>query len=261
MIDDNIYCNEIITIPNNGVLSHDNKTYRNQCFWISIIDYFRYILDKTINIKEIREFGNNNINTESSFTDVFEHEKGIRNVIKTLNIKYNKKIIIILYEYNKNSNIITLSTKIAFDQNEMIGDNIKLKKYKESSSYNIIYIISYGAHFELLLYIDEQMVYNIEQEIDQSIQHSFKPNYDLALPLKLMEEIIELALLYQNKKLTNDLLEAFQNNIFSKKYNKYMNEFKKIIDYFLNNNDKYHHDLSQLIYNISIIKNDCIRYK
>lgn len=152
------------TIKNSGMaFDNEGNSYSNQCFWISIIDYFNEhnIIEGTINIKTIREFVskeyNGIINGVNEAFDNFLHGDALYFVAVgfdlTINIYYCK--------FEDHSRIPYIETTYCASY---------------GTGTNIVNIVSYGFHFELI--IDMYDAYDKDSIVDVPI---FMPNVNLAL--------------------------------------------------------------------------------
>jgi hypothetical protein len=140
--------------------------YSNQCMWLSIIDYLNNIQGQSFNLDEIRLIASSNntrINGPKEQFDTDIHIKSLINVTNILDLQVH------LYVTFRNKNNIMV---ISNEPNWIIGNR---------SSTNVVSIVSYGGHFELITSIGTRNLY--QREI--SSQGSFVPNRDLALGTKI----------------------------------------------------------------------------
>lgn len=152
------------TKKNNG--GDNSGNYSNQCMWISIIDYLNGALGNNINLGEIRAIGSSNntrINGTREMFDTILHYDSLLNVVYTFDLQVH------MYESFKNRNGILVISK---EPNWVIGDY---------SSTNVISIVSYGGHFELITSIGKKKLYRGFL----SSYDKFTPTRDLALGKKI----------------------------------------------------------------------------
>ncbi len=151
--------------PNNG--SDGTNKYSNQCIWLCILEYLFFVLQIIITLTQIRQIalsdGNTVINGEKEEFDTDLHIQALIIVAK----KFNLRIYLYISRYDASQNII-----ISDEPNWIIG---------ESSSHNIVSIVSYGAHFELITSIGERKLYG--NKINENAQ--FIPNVNLAVGKKI----------------------------------------------------------------------------
>jgi hypothetical protein len=198
-----IYNIQVIT--NNGNCSNLNPTipntqYSNQCIWISILDYLKlnrfsefseWNLDK---IRNIASSNNTPINSNLECFDFDIHEIAIQNVVNYFNINIR------IYTPFWKNNIIR-------DNNLQINDftYLEIKPINQLSN-QLVNIISYGNHFELIT--------NISENNDNNTSNStvFKPDIKLAYESSVDKEISDkISINDKSDKVNNILLEL--NNI------------------------------------------------
>lgn len=145
---------------NNG--SDDSGRYSNQCLWLSIIDYLNGVLGNNYNLDDIRYIGSRNdtrINNSSQQFDTDYHLRSLINVCETFDLQIHFYVAF----RDKSTNLV-----ISNEPNWIVGN------YHAS---NVVSIVSYGAHFELITYIDDMQLYKGKI----SVNKNFIPNRELAL--------------------------------------------------------------------------------
>ena len=171
------------TKRNNGTYPHG---YSNQCMWLSILDYLRDILSNTYNLDWIRMIASQNaiINSETEPFDVAYHFDGLLNVIKTFNLQIHMYV-----SFNDASGELVISEKPDW----IIG---------ELSSPNVVSIVSYGFHFELITSIGTKSLYGNLPSNSSHPSHSdvFIPDRNLATG-KILVSFTELQLKDIDEKL------------------------------------------------------------
>lgn len=149
---------------NNG--SDGSGRYSNQCMWLSILDYLNGVMDNNLNLDEIRAIGSRNntgINDVREQYDTDFHYQSLLNVVETFDLQIHFYVVI----RDRNSNSF-----ISNRPNMIVG---------EISSSNVVSIVSYGSHFELITSIGDHQLY--EGKINFS--DKFSPNRELALGKKI----------------------------------------------------------------------------
>jgi len=152
------------TKKNNG--GDNSGNYSNQCMWISIIDYLNGVLGNNINLDEIRAIGSSNntrINDTRVMFDTILYYDSLLNVVHAFDLQIH------MYESFRNREDILV---ISNEPNWVIGDY---------SSTNVVSIVSYGAHFELITSIGKRKLYRGFM----SSYEKFAPNRDLAFGKKI----------------------------------------------------------------------------
>lgn len=149
---------------NNG--SNGNNRYSNQCMWLSILDYLNGVMGNNINLDEIRAIGSRNntgINNVMEQFDTKLHFQSLLNVIETFDLQVHFYVV----TTDKNGDLT-----ISNNPNMIVG---------EVSSSNIVSIVSYGYHFELITSIGHRQLYEGKIKINEK----FVPNRELALAKKI----------------------------------------------------------------------------
>lgn len=214
-------------IRNNG--SNGTNRYSNQCFWISICQYLNKVLDNDINLEELRNIAspqNSNIpiNNETQEFDTTEYFSALQNIIETFSLQIHMYIT-----YRDSSNQLVINN----EPNYIVG---------ELFNTNIISIVSYGSHFELITHIGSRQLYpNIKES------ELFIPNKELALGKKMsyyknkssnnknekeIEELLDLntlfnvniATLQQSIKKYKNMISTLENEFYKENKNDYDSE-------------------------------------
>lgn len=121
-------------IHNNG--SNGTREYSNQCMWLSILDYVNRVLNKNWSLEEIRNIASRygRINGK---TEEYDYET-MRDSLDGLLRQYGLQVRIYLVTHENHS---------------LIDDEFYIDIGSDTPT-NIIYIVSYGAHFELITEIN-----------------------------------------------------------------------------------------------------------
>ena len=204
---------------NNG--SDGSGRYSNQCMWLSILDYLNGVMGNNMNLDEIRAIGSRNntgINNVREQFDTTLHFQSLLNIIETFNLQ----IHFYLVTRDKNGNL-TISNR----PNMVVG---------EVSSSNVVSIVSYGSHFELITSIGDRQLYGGKIKINEK----FVPNRELALGKKInnvnklsqaqlarIDELLEISVnfnrvvldLKQNLELKQSRLSELENSFIMKNIN------------------------------------------
>lgn len=191
--------------------SDGTRKYSNQCMWLSILDYLNGVLGNNMNLDEIRAIGSRNntgINNVGEQFDTTLHFQSLLNVIETFDLQIHFYVV----TRDKNGNL-TISNR----PNMVVG---------EVSSSNVVSIVSYGSHFELITSIGDLQLYGGKINVSDK----FLPNRDLALGKKINElnqaqleridELLEISVNYnrvvldlkQNLELNQLRLDEFENS-------------------------------------------------
>ena len=163
------FSGEFKTKKNNG--SDGSGDYSNQCMWISILDFLNGVLSNHYNLTQIREIASNRrennvrINNPKEEFRVEDHYDGLLNIVETFDLQIH------FYVPFKNS---TGKLVIPNRPDWIIG---------EPSARNVVSIVSYGTHFELITSINSIDIYGDEIE-DSNI---FKPDRELAVGKKISQ--------------------------------------------------------------------------
>jgi uncharacterized protein YukE len=131
---------EYIAIYNSG--NEGDST--NQCLWISIIQYLNFVLGYNLDFKRIRQIAKNRelfqINGTQEMFDFEKHMEALRNVLSHFNLQIR------IYFANMTE-----------EGNSFI--DIRSQDIGSPKSGNIVHIVSYGAHFELISQIGDEVLY------------------------------------------------------------------------------------------------------
>lgn len=196
---------------NNG--SDGSGRYSNQCMWLSILDYLNGVLGNNMNLDEIRAIGSRNntgINDVRQQYDTDYHFQSLLNVIETFNLQIHFYVV----TRDKNGNLT-----ISNDPNMVVG---------EVSSSNVVSIVSYGSHFELITSIGDRQLYGGKIKVSDK----FVPNRELTLGKKInnvnklnqsqlarIDELLEISVIFnrvvldlkQNLELNQLRLDELEN--------------------------------------------------
>ncbi len=145
------------TIKNDGRIDG----YSQQCFWISIINYLNYNLNQNISIRRIREIAsyyNSNINKVDEPFDDFEHLQSAFNVADEFDL-----------------------TIQIFLPDRLNGDiNIRNPAINIGSGSNLVKIVQFIDHFELITSVDNDRTYVSLNEKGKHQQSAYETNVDVA---------------------------------------------------------------------------------
>lgn len=136
------------TEKNNG--SDGSVQYSNQCLWLSILSYLTNVMGNDSNLTELRHLASGNgasINGKYEEFDFHKHEQALRNVIESYDLQIH------FYRSFKNEN-----KGVGKRQSQLIIGNEPLI-YGNIESTNIVSIVSYGNHFELITEIGLRKLY------------------------------------------------------------------------------------------------------
>ena len=164
------------TIKNDGRIDG----YSQQCFWISIMNFLNYNLNQNISIRHIREiasYNNTNINKVDEPFDDFEHLQSAFNVADEFNLT-----IQIFLPDRLNGNI-----------------NIRNPAITIGSESNIVRIVQFIDHFELITSLDNDRNDIHLNEEGKSKENSYETNIDVAgysLTKKLNGKKLDYSLLH-----------------------------------------------------------------
>jgi hypothetical protein len=156
--------NNFNTKKNNG--SDGSGNYSYQCMWICFLDFLNYVLGNDFSLTQIREFASSNnvkINNPREEFRVDDHFGGLLNLVELFGLQIH------FYVPIEDS---TGQLVIAKNSDWKIG---------ESSARNVVSIVSYGSHFELITSINSIDIYG--NEIEDS--NTFKPDRELAVGKKI----------------------------------------------------------------------------
>lgn len=190
-------------IKNNG--SNGTREYSNQCMWLSILDYLNGVLGNNFSLDEIRAIGSRNnteINGKTQEFDTLKHYQSLLNVIETFDLQIH------LYVMFRDEN-----------ENQFISDKPNLIVGALSSS-NVVSIVSYGSHFELITLIGNKQLYAGKINISDifvpnrtlALGHKFneKNNLKNKIDLKKIDELLEISINY--KRIILDLEQELELN-------------------------------------------------
>lgn len=124
----------------------DNSgNYSNQCMWISILDYINGVMGNNLNLGEIRRIASGNgrlkINGTRERFDSDLHLASLRNLAS----EFDLQVHLYVSFRNKDDELV-----IGDEPNWIIGNY---------SSSNVISIVSYGDHFQLITSIGSRILY------------------------------------------------------------------------------------------------------
>lgn len=149
-----------LTKKNNG--SDGSSKYSNQCMWISIIDFLNGVLGNDFNLDVIRAIGSNNNTVINGPKKQFDTDTNLRALLNVASI-FDLQIHMYVSFRNKSYELV-----ISDEPNWIIGNY---------SASNVVSIVSYGGHFELITSIGSRTLYG-GKIVDSS---AFIPNRDLAI--------------------------------------------------------------------------------
>lgn len=187
------------TKRNNGT---SGFLYRNQCFWLSILDYLNDVLNLRVSLEEIRIIASRNnasINNNTEEFDFEQHRQALENVLNEFNLTINLYV---------SGNFLGNGEQVLINSPEVFGN----------PGPNIVSIVHNGYHFELITSIRENKLYNSVNTLEFS---KYKPKLNLVLGVD--ENIVNK----MNVKL-NNLVETVNN------YNFIHTEYKKEKEIVLN---------------------------
>ncbi len=207
---------------NNG--SNGSSEYSNQCMWLSIIDFLNEVNHNTLTLPQIREIASSpSLNTPQGAVingklqefDTDRHMDALLNIVNTFDLQIHLYV-----SFRNNTGNLIIS-----DEPDWIIGN--------SSAPNVVSIVSYGAHFELITSIGERKLYGgvfEELEIDTSAKSKdnsnnyadFKPNIELASGKKIKKSIKPTEIANINKLL--DIMSYLEHTIVNIQQNKARNE-------------------------------------
>ena len=173
---------EFKTFGNSGRISGRTE-YSNQCMWISLLNYLNDVLGNNLSIDDIRDIASSNntpINNIDEQFDFMVHSYALFNVLESFDLQLH---IYIPARDDENN-------KIFINDNLLVLGNIE--------SNNIVSIVSYGSHFELITQIENRKLYN--NKMAKMNTNNFVPNISLAtgcdnissLSIELINKIISL---------------------------------------------------------------------
>lgn len=226
----------------NGEIAPNNKYYSNQCMWLSIIDYLRLRLGIDITLGEIREIASKNntpINGPQEKFDSELHGGSLENIIDVFELNIRIYNVLCWKNSSNSSNSSTPSNKsmkINGDTPGLIFGHLY---------HNIVHIVSYGAHFELIVEIDNVQLYGIDNKSINNnnfndMVHKFEPSRALAIGSS--REQIDKLDEEQEKKLSN-LIDGFVNLNFLRDD---ISSFIEVLKYKASNNDYLVENISSL---------------
>jgi len=173
------------TIKNDGRID----AYSQQCFWISIMNYLNYTLNQNISIRRIREiasYNNTNINKVDEPWDDFEHLQSAFNVADEFDLT-----IQIFLPDRLNGNI-----------------DIRNPAINIGSGSNLIRIVQFIDHFELITSVDNNRTVISINEEGKLQESAYETNVDVAsysltkkLNGKKLDSILLNLLLEEHQKL------------------------------------------------------------
>lgn len=193
-------------ISNNGT---DNGM-TNQCLWISIQKYLLYVLKKNLTISEIKNIASNN--NEYSINGKYEEFDTDKHTLSLINLA--KKFRLTIYFYTQ-------------DKNDMSISDSPISFYGVDASENIVHIVHYGSHFELIISFNG---IDFFEGFTKQQSSNFIPNIKLGLGIDKPLEDEKSDIL--DKYIThNDLISVQILSIENRLYNIKKNIDKLIKDY------------------------------
>jgi hypothetical protein len=147
------------TKKNNG--GDETGKYSNQCMWISLIDFLNNVLGNNLSLDEIREIASirgTRINDARNVFDTDLHMEALLNVTRLFDLQIHVYI-----SFRDKTGALVIQD----EPNMTIGD---------FSSRNVVSIVSYGRHFELITSIGHRNLFKCLCEV----QTDFEPNQELA---------------------------------------------------------------------------------
>ena len=157
-------------LENNGVPDNENNM-KNQCFWISLLQWIKYNNINYINkynintVSDLKKVaneivldentqGNKKVNDNLSSLEIIDsNDDGVYNRLHELAILLD--IYIQIFFYNNNTQKIDLSE--ACKNKGLINEECNaLYTFGNLTSQNKIFIVSYGNHFELITKLNEK---------------------------------------------------------------------------------------------------------
>jgi BMFP domain-containing protein YqiC len=156
--------NNFRTKKNNG--SDGSGDYSNQCLWIAILYFINVVLGNHFSLTQIREFASSNnvkINNPREEFRVDDHYGGLLNLAELFGLQ------------------IHFYLPIEDSTRQLVIPDRPDWKIVEPSARNVVSIVSYGAHFELITSINSIDIYG--DEIEDS--NTFKPDRELAVGKKI----------------------------------------------------------------------------
>ena len=138
----NIQNTNFLALHNNGSVDQ----YTNSCMWLSILQYLNIILGNQITINEIRNIGRVYDNNQMFDAKNNNHWNGILEIARVFYLE-----IFIIPINIHNTNYLTLNNGFK----ESIGNGR-----------NKVNIVSYGLHFELILYSEDHRINLLDNIVD-----------------------------------------------------------------------------------------------
>jgi hypothetical protein len=152
------------TKKNNG--SDGSGDYTNQCMWMTFLGFLNYVLGNNFSLTQIRELASSNnvkLNNPGEEFRVDDHFGGLLNLAELLGLR------------------IHFYLPIEDSTGQLVIPNRPDWIIGEPSARNVVSIVSYGAHFELITSINSIDIYG--DEIEDS--NTFKPDRELAVGKKI----------------------------------------------------------------------------
>jgi hypothetical protein len=150
--------NQIRTISNNG--SDNIHGYYNQCMLISILDYLRYVtkqVSETTNIEDFRNINNINESKWSKYEEFNYENQSQQDILREIARKYD----------------LTLNFKY-LNQDKRGGDYIGNIAYTIGSGVQIVPILAFGDHFQLIIENENILSSNV---INTKLSKQYKAHY------------------------------------------------------------------------------------
>jgi len=180
--------NTFETLKNDG--TNKNGRFSNQCLWLSILSYLNIVLENNLTLEQLREIASSNdsiVNGINEEYDFHVNERALNNVVETYDLQihfYQAQI--------RNSNYL-------------IGNEPLI--YGNIESNNVVAIVSYGYHFELIIQIGKRKLYRGKFDKNKKAG-KFVPDRQLILGKKSSK--IDKLDQTQQKKL-DELFETLNN--------------------------------------------------
>ena len=169
--DHEINMHEIYTIPNSGY-SKDQVTHNNACIWISIQDYLLYFTERKMTVSELKRIAELLPQHHENYEFDFETHG------------HNLEIL---------ANRLGLCVKVYPVQNGMLDKRRVFTFGKCNGEDNIVDIISYGAHFELMVldknFVDEDLLKYFKKYIPKIIGFNGKYEKDTDIDIELQKTL------------------------------------------------------------------------
>ena len=215
-------------LKNDG--SNNNIGYSNQCIWLSILAYINNVLSRkkvpeytseqlaNLTLPQLKAIASANgifpINEQlKEFDDEYHHD-ALMNILKIFKIKL---VIYPVFKLNGNG-----TTVLRNESREIIND--------DETTENIVSVVSYGAHFELITEIRGKQLY---KGIFADKSEDYIPVNELVLgtkgaKLSTLKEKSKIELLFEHCSLLGTEIENFETE--NKSIDKKLEEMDLIIN-------------------------------